>query len=74
MRLMKWLIDHIGGRISSTDKRGRRPCYCWAIASARDVYHILSQVLPYLVLKKTLAVSTMEYLTTKYGEDVANGG
>lgn len=71
--VMGWLISKIGGKARWDYKRQERkgwlPCGSWEISRAQDIILLLELMLPYLLVKKKLAVKVLKYLREKCGHD-----
>jgi len=63
-KLIEWLMNKLGGRnVSWRPKRcDRSLCYYWAMAKLEDVYTVLKEVYPYLILKRERAEVAMNYI------------
>jgi len=66
-RVMRWLVETVGGSAGPWDKRGRVPCWTWHIGAARDVLAVVEAVRPFLICKATEADVAIKYLRSKYG-------
>lgn len=66
--LMRWLKQTVGGAVDKGDRRGRRICYAWSIAAARDVYVLAVALQPILKIKKSAATTAILFLEEKYGK------
>ncbi len=72
-RLMGFLCQEIGGKITGTDMRGRVPSYAWQVQAARDVYLLCRSLAPILLVKDGDALTVIDFLEKKYGKDKLNG-
>jgi len=67
-KLMSWLINTVGGRGLSEDKRGREVSYTWRIGATKDVYILCKMLEPILIVKKKDAKTALTFLDKKYGK------
>jgi hypothetical protein len=71
-RLLKWLVDHVGGTIHVRKSiKGRKQCFSWRVyASVID--EIVPKVLPYLICKKDEAMVIMKFRSSFHGRSTKN--
>jgi len=63
--LLDWILLNFGGRFSSrgpNPKIRKKRIYIWSISRTLDSYLILKAVLPFLLIKKNLAIKALESL------------
>jgi hypothetical protein len=73
--LMGWLSDRIGGHVGgSPDRRGRTPCYAWAVTAQRDVQALCHAVLPLLIVKRDAAERVYAHVTAQLAQQGAFSG
>jgi hypothetical protein len=70
IRLIEWLVEHVGGTYRISHSLGRSPGHAWGVRAARDVFRLLTLTRPYLVVKQYLADETLACLSAKYGERI----
>jgi len=68
--LMKWLVKNVGGTYLAGDNRGRTMNYCWRISAAKDVHHLLTNILNALIIKQDEATEVLNHLRKKYGDRI----
>jgi hypothetical protein len=66
--LMKYLASAIGGAYRVADRKGRSPNYCWNIGGVRNVYFAINELIPFLIIKRDVALNVRKRLQDKYGE------
>lgn len=71
--LMRWLLEHVGGSYiktmnGTTTMKKRKQCYAWNVASARNVFTLLTKVRHMLVIKGDKADLVLNRLRAKYGD------
>jgi len=65
-RLMKWLVETVGGTYNAGDRRGRKVCYTWRINAAADVVILCRYLRPLLIVKADDARIAQIFLEDKY--------
>jgi hypothetical protein len=69
--LMRWL-QALGGP-GITARRtpiARKTCYGWTLAGARDLYILLNALVPFLQIKRQLALDVIAAFEAKYGDRI----
>lgn len=67
-RLMDFLTTNFGGTVFYRRKIiNRKPCFTWALLSQRAA-ELLSECLPYMIIKKDRAEILIEFTKTKEGK------
>lgn len=64
--VMNWLVEIVGGTYRVAHRNGRSPNFCWGIGGAKNVYHLLTIVSPFLIIKKLQKDEVLNFLITKY--------
>lgn len=64
--VMIWLKDNVGGNYRVAHRNGRTPNFCWNIGGAKNVYHLLIALTPYLIIKQSQKETVINYLYNKY--------
>lgn len=59
--IMKWMVETFGGVYKREDRPNMAPIYRWFTQGAKHSAWFLSQILPYLVIKKEEANLLLEY-------------
>lgn len=76
LELMNWLVENVGGKAYSKNPRQepllfngrvceRLPCYNWNVNATIEVNELLSQIIPFLVIKKEKAQKCIEITSQK---------
>ncbi len=72
-RIMDWLIAAVGGHVVGHDRRGRRVCYTWCVAGARDVWALCRALEPHTLAKRLDIAAALFDLRKRYGEERLDG-
>lgn len=65
--VMDWMLANFGGRVYNEKQRHddgytRKPIFKWACHGRQDTHDFLSAILPYMIIKRSLADKTVESL------------
>lgn len=59
--VMDWLL-RFGGKVTTRHRPPHRDCYHWRIHAKQDVVALLEAVLPYLIIKRGLALEALAHI------------
>lgn len=64
--LIEWLLETLQYGSVANGNKGREQVVAWRITAARDVFSLITAIMPYLIVKRSDAQAALDFINGKY--------